>query len=150
VAAEGGTCTINIVFTPTATGAVTDQISIADNAANSPQIASLSGNGILGPVVVAPPALSFGVVKVGASSQKSFAITNKNSVALTISSIVSTGSDFTPSSTCVGVLNAGGTCNVEVTFAPAAGARARRGSIQIYDNAAKSPQLVRVTGTASQ
>jgi hypothetical protein len=70
-------------------------------------------------------------------------------VGLTVSNIVSASSDFTPSTTCVGVLNAGATCTVDVTFSPAAGsAKARRGSIQIFDNAAKSPHIVRVSGSA--
>ena len=93
-------------------------------------------------------ALSFGTVAVGNTLQKPFTISNKNAVGLTISSIVSTSADFTTSSTC-GVLEAGGSCTVEVTFAPGAGTRARSGEIEIFDNAAKSPQIVRVSGGAT-
>jgi len=121
---------------------------ISNNAANSPQVASLSGTGIPGPIAIAPTTISFGTVKVGSSLQKPFAITNKNSVGLTIGNILSTSSDFAPSTTCVKILNAGATCMVQVTFKPAAGGRARSGSIQIFDNAAKSPQTVKVSGTA--
>jgi hypothetical protein len=120
---------------------------ISDNAENSPQIVSLSGTAIAGAIKVSARALAFGTIAVGNSGQKSFMLTNKNSIGLTISGVSSTGSDFTTSSTC-GVLNAGGSCTIEVTFAPAAGARARSGEIQIFDNAAKSPQIVRVTGDA--
>jgi hypothetical protein len=99
--------------------------------------------------VIAPRALSFGTVAVGAELKKSFAITNNNPVGLTVLNLASTSSDFTPGTTCVGVLNAGATCNVEVTFGPAAGAsRGRSGAIQIFDNATKSPQIVRVSGSA--
>src|SRR5205807_2054460 len=58
--AAGGNCTINVTFTPTASGARTGTLSVADNAGGSPQIITLSGNGT-GPVVgLAPTSLGFG------------------------------------------------------------------------------------------
>ena len=47
--AAGGTCTINVTFTPTASGARTGTLSLADNAGGSPQIMTLSGNGTAAP-----------------------------------------------------------------------------------------------------
>ncbi len=141
-------CNYAMVFQPSALGAGNAFVMISDNAANSPQLASLSGTGIAGPIAVAPTTISFGKVAVGGSLQKPFAITNKNAVGLTVSNILSTSSDFTPSMTCVGVLNPSASCTVQVTFKPAAGGKARSGSIQIFDNAAKSPQTVKVSGTA--
>src|SRR5579872_389730 len=141
-------CNFALVFQPSALGVGNAFVTISDNAANSPQSATLSGAAIAGSVVIAPRALTFGKVAVGETLQKSFAITNRNAVALTIVNIASTSSDFAPSQSCVGVLNAGATCDVAVNFAPAAGGKARSGSIQIFDNAAKSPQAVRVSGLA--
>src|SRR5207248_2794250 len=43
--AAGANCTINVTFTPTASGARTGTLSLTDNAGGSPQIMSLSGNG---------------------------------------------------------------------------------------------------------
>src|SRR5438874_1142545 len=43
--AAGANCTINVTFTPTASGARTGTLSLADNAGGSPQIMTLSGNG---------------------------------------------------------------------------------------------------------
>jgi hypothetical protein len=144
-----GRCNVALTFQPDALGVGNAIVMISDNAANSPQIASLSGNGVAGPIVMAPGALSFGTVAVGTSLTKTFAITNHNTVGLTISNIVSTSADFTPSSTCIGVLNAGTTCNAGVTFSPAKGAKKpRSGAIQIFDNALKNPQSVRVSGKA--
>ena len=138
-----------MTFQPSALGAGNAFVMIANNAANSPQLASLSGTGIAGPITIARAAISFGTVAIGGSVQKPFTITNKNTVGLTVSNLVSTSTDFTPAATCIGVLNAGASCSVEVTFKPAAGARPREGSIQVFDNAAKSPQSVKVSGTAS-
>jgi hypothetical protein len=140
-------CKFALIFQPSAIGVGNSFLMISDNAENSPQIVSLSGTAIAGAIKVSARALAFGTIAVGNSGQKSFMLTNKNSIGLTISGVSSTSSDFTTSSAC-GVLNAGGSCTIEVTFAPAAGARARSGEIQIFDNAAKSPQIVRVTGDA--
>ncbi len=45
VLAGGGSCTINVTFTPTIVGARTGKVTINDNANNSPQTASLTGSG---------------------------------------------------------------------------------------------------------
>jgi hypothetical protein len=44
--AVDGTCTIDVTFTPTATGARTGTITVTDDATGSPHTVSLSGNGI--------------------------------------------------------------------------------------------------------
>ncbi|HXE12539.1 MAG TPA: LamG-like jellyroll fold domain-containing protein [Bryobacteraceae bacterium] len=46
--AVNGTCTVSILFKPTATGARAATLSLADNAASSPQTVTLAGNGIVG------------------------------------------------------------------------------------------------------
>src|SRR5438105_1762692 len=43
--AAGGNCTINVTFTPAASGARTGTLSVADNAGVGPQTVPLSGNG---------------------------------------------------------------------------------------------------------
>ena len=43
--AAGGTCTINVTFTPTAPGTRSATVAITDNAAGSPQIINLTGAG---------------------------------------------------------------------------------------------------------
>ena len=56
--AAGASCTIAVTFTPTSVASFTATISVADNAAGSPQTASLSGAGIAAPdfTVSATPA----------------------------------------------------------------------------------------------
>lgn len=46
LAAGGGTCTINITFTPSAVGSETDQITITDNASGSPHTITVTGTGV--------------------------------------------------------------------------------------------------------
>jgi Ca2+-binding RTX toxin-like protein len=52
--AAGGNCTVNVSFTPTATGARSASLRIADNAAGSPQSIPLTGTG-----VAPPPSATF-------------------------------------------------------------------------------------------
>jgi len=42
---SGSSCTINVTFTPTASGSVSANVSVADSAAGSPQTVALTGNG---------------------------------------------------------------------------------------------------------
>jgi len=46
VAANGGTCAIQVTFTPTTSGSRTGNLTLTDSAANSPQLVSLAGSGI--------------------------------------------------------------------------------------------------------
>src|SRR5438067_6966673 len=52
--AAGANCTINVTFTPTALGARTGTLSVADDAGGSPQTFPLSGNGTAPAVGLAP------------------------------------------------------------------------------------------------
>ncbi len=51
--AAGGSCTIGVVFTPSANGARTATLNIADNATGSPQTVALSGTGVTSQVIIA-------------------------------------------------------------------------------------------------
>ena len=123
---------------------------VSSNAANGPQSANLIGLGIEPPIVIAPRSMPFGRVPVGTPVQKSFTITNRNVVAITINSLSSSSTDFQPDTACVGVLSPSASCNAKVVFNPAAGALNRIGVIQIIDNASHSPQSVRVSGIVVQ
>ena len=151
--AGGGSCTMNIYFTPSVIGAETGQLSITDNAANSPQLVTLKGSGIASAtaVTVNPTSLPFGNLTVGTvSSAKTVTITNTGTQTLTISKI-STSGDYLQTNTCgalqiPNVLNVGQSCAVSVSFQPT-GSGARNGALSIYDDAVGSPQTVALSGT---
>ncbi|MGD0693506.1 MAG: choice-of-anchor D domain-containing protein [Terriglobia bacterium] len=143
--APGAKCTINVTFTPTALGARTATLAVADNAANSPQTVALSGTGIL-PVVLSPTSLNFGSQAVATTSAaKTVTLTNNLSSALTISGITTTG-DFAETDTCDGSVPAKGKCTINVTFTPTT-TGTRTGTLTVADNASNSPQTVSLTGT---
>jgi hypothetical protein len=107
----------------------------------------LIGSGSGTPVVsVSPTSLTFTSTAAGTtSSSKSVTLTNSGSGALTISSITTSG-DFSQTNTCSGSLAANSHCTVTVTFNPSI-AGSISGALTFSDNAATSPQLVKLTGT---
>jgi Beta-propeller repeat/Abnormal spindle-like microcephaly-assoc'd, ASPM-SPD-2-Hydin len=153
VAARGGTCTINITFTPVATGSVTDEFSIADNTPTSPHIITVTGTGVTNAtsVTVNPTALTFASTSVGSvTAAQTVTITNTGTSTLDITTISATG-DFTQTNTCASAplfntLAPGQSCSASVVFNPTASG-SRTGTLSISDNATGSPQSVALSGT---
>ncbi len=114
-------CTINVTFTPQASGALVANLSISDSAASSPQLVALSGSGV-SPVSLNPTGLSFTLEINGTSSQpQSITLMNNQTVALNFTSITITGlnsTSFTQSNTCGTSVPAGGSCTASVIFTP--------------------------------
>ncbi len=156
--APSGTCSIVVDFVPQASGSRFATINVADNAAGSAQIISLSGTGTAPAVTLSPTSLSFGNVNVGTTSTlPSITLTNTGNQTLTISSVnidptVGTPSDFalSGSNTCktVGALQPNANCTITVSFTPASQGGAI-GQVDIADNASGSPQTVSLTGTGT-
>ena len=147
----GGYCTISITFTPSALGSATEEISITDNAPDSPHTITVTGTGVAAStaVTVSPTTLSFGDVKVGSvSAPKTVTITNTGTSTLNISNISASG-DFVQTNTCgatLNVLDVGESCTVSVSFQPI-GSGSRSGSLIISSNASGSPHAVALSGT---
>lgn len=148
--AVNANCTIKVTFAPTGTGARSASLSIADNAANSPQAITLAGTGTAPAVGLSPSPLPFGNQLVGvASTPQGITLSNTGTATLTISSIAITGtnsSDFSETNTCGASVAASANCSISVTFKPTANG-ARSASVSITDNASGSPQSVSLTGT---
>ena len=80
VAANGGTCTITVTFTPASVGSSVATLSVTDSASNSPQTLALSGTG-----VALPPSISksFGAssIPLNGSTSLGFTVSNPNSAS---------------------------------------------------------------------
>jgi hypothetical protein len=146
--AAGASCTINVVFRPTKLNVTTGSVSVKDNAAGSPQTASLTGTGTY--VTLSPGTLNFGTVTVGQASTPQVAtFTNGAKFALPIKSLSITGtnlSDFTETNTCQPSVAAGASCSITVTFTPTASGL-RTADVSIADGGGGSPQTVALNGT---
>ena len=151
VAPNGGTCSISVTFTPTATGIRTGTVTITDNAQGSPQTVSLTGTGSATSAPIATlssTSLTFAAQQVGTpSAAQAFSLTNSGTAALTISGVVVTG-NYSQINNCPSSLPAGSACAINVTFAPTASGT-RTGTLTISDNATGSPQIVSLTGSGS-
>jgi hypothetical protein len=149
--AVSGSCTISVTFNPTAVGATSASLSIADNAATTAQTVTLTGTGVGVPAVsLSPASLSFASTNVGsASAAQIVTLKNTGTGALAISSVSFTGTSaaaYAQTNTCGTSLAASASCTISVTFKPTA-VGAAPASLSIADNAAGSAQTVALTGT---
>jgi len=147
-------CTVDIAFTPSAEGSLSATVSVADNAADSPQSISLTGTGTEPVVSLSPATLpAFASQAVGTTSAaQSITLSNTGTAALSITSIAiagANGADFAQTNNCGSSVAAGGSCTLNVTFAPQ-GINSRTGTLTITDNdhaVADSTQTFTLTGT---
>jgi hypothetical protein len=144
-------CTINVTFSPTTTGALTANVLITDNAANSPQMVTLTGTGTAPVAGVAPPSLTFGNQNQGTTSaSQPVTLSNTGTATLTITSI-GISANFGQSNTCGGSVEARSSCTINVTFSPTASGPLT-GTLTVTDNSngvAGSTQTVSLNGTGN-
>jgi hypothetical protein len=156
VAANGGSCTISVTFTPTSSSTASASLSVVDNSyLGSPQTIPLTGTGTVAAsapqVVFTPGTLAFPSTAVGATATaQTITLSNPGNATLNISGITVTGAKaaFPETTTCGATLAAGANCTFSITFMPAS-AGSFAASISVADNASGSPQTVALTGTAA-
>jgi hypothetical protein len=152
-------------YTPTVSGSYKWRVSYSGDAnnnaptisgcldANAAVSVTVGSSGSAPTVSLNPTAVSFASQSVGTtSSAVNVTLSNSGNAALTITSVNVVGTDpteFGVNASCTGAtLAPGGTCNMAVTFAPAAAGN-RSASISVADNASGSPQTVALTGTGA-
>jgi hypothetical protein len=148
-----GTCTVYVTFTPTTPGTLAASISVADNAAGSPQTASVTGSGVaVAPVAsLATTNLNFTSTPGVASASQTITLTNTGNATLNISGITLGGAnlaDFaltTSATPCGATLAAGASCIISADFTPLA-ATTYAATVTIADNAANTPQVITLNG----
>src|SRR5207302_499759 len=124
----GGSCQVFVTFTPTASGTRTDRKASSTERVDIPRAvaptdSNVASNG--GSVTVTPASLNFGSQTVVSSSPtQTVTLINGASGSVTVNGIATSGvysqqnnSGMVPFST---TLNAGGSCQVFVTFTPTA------------------------------
>jgi hypothetical protein len=121
-------------------------VTIADNAANSPQAITLGGVGLSAPAVtLSASTLSFGAQIVNSTSAAQIVtVTNTGTATLTPLTIAATA-PFTQTTTCGASLAAGAICTISVTFTPTAAGSAV-GTVTLTDNAGNTPQVIALNG----
>ncbi len=130
--AAAASCMISVTFTPASAASFSATVSVADNAAGSPQTAALSGTG-----VAPPPAADFSVssstpaqtVQPGAAAQYTIAVASVSSESPFTSAVVLTASglpagasaSFNPASATPGASGANSTLTVQTAGMVASG-----------------------------
>jgi hypothetical protein len=154
-------CQIQLVFRPRSSGPeLTATLTISDNASGSPRSVSLFGtpSAPVPGITIAPATLAFGNQPVGTSSAAHpIVITNSGSVTLNLNApITIAGPDATEfrlqrsANACPdgsGQIPPRASCEVSVLFAPVS-AGGKSAQLVIVDDAAGSPQVVPLSGTA--
>ena len=148
VAANGGTCLVQVTFTPTSTGTRTGTLVVTDSAPNSPQTILLSG-GAGAPVnTLSAASLTFAAEQVSKSSvAQAVTLTNSGNANMVIASVTAAG-DFSETNNCPATIAPAALCTINVTFAPAIGG-SRIGSLIIADNSQGGSAFVSLSGTGS-
>jgi 6-phosphogluconolactonase (cycloisomerase 2 family) len=152
------TCNITVTFSPLGAGQRTANLTISDDAPDSPQSVQLTGTGAAAPpgtpmVKLTPSNLSFGAVTQGAAvPAQVITLTNSGTGPLHIASVVLGGAnsgDFGLTNNCAAAAYAAGTtCTIGVSLSPVA-TGARAASITIADDASNSPQSVALSATVN-
>jgi hypothetical protein len=147
--ADQASCTLNIVFTPSAVGARSGTLIVSSSAANSPLTLSLSGMGLQAvPILsVTTTSVAFGnqLLKT-ASNTNSVVLTNSGTGPLTVTGVSTTG-DFSETTNCSSIA-IGAQCSVAVGFTPTQ-TGPRSGQLSITDNVGGSPQLIALSGAGT-
>lgn len=155
--APDASCTISVTFTPPSIGAFSGTLTVDDNAADSPQTAALSGNGIQsgGPMAdLSANSLDFGELPIDTpGNPQEVTVTNTGTEDLVIQDVDLEGDSthsYSAHNTCKEqTLPAGSSCKITITFTPATEGTLSA-IISIKDNAADSPQIIVVTGEGAK
>ncbi len=150
--AAGANCTVSVTFSPTAVQYWAGNVTVTDDASNSPQALPVNGNGTVG-LTYTPKVggLYFNnqIIQTSSTSQV-VTLTNNQSTAVNFSSIVSSA-DYPFTTNCGngaggGSLGAGASCTVLVSFDPTViGSRAT--NLVINESAAGSPVMIPLQGS---
>jgi hypothetical protein len=145
---NGSSFTVQIVFTPNATGAIAATLNISSSTSGvTPVAVSLNGAGQLQTGFSTNPAqLNFSVLGAGQSSPAQ-SVTVTNSSSYSIGSIaLATGAPFSiTQNNCGGSLAAGANCSASVVFQPTASGSST-GVLTVTSAAVATPASVALTG----
>jgi len=141
----GGSCSVQVTFTPAGTGARTASLSV-----NDPIVIPLTGSGAA-PITVLPGLLTFTAPVGTTSAYQTVTIANVGGSSVTLNTLKLLGPYYQSSSSCGTLpvaLASGSSCTVTLSFNPTVGG-AGDGQLQVYDTAPTSPQVINLTGTGT-
>jgi hypothetical protein len=144
VTAAGGSCPVQVTFTPTATGTRAGTLTITDSSAGSRHTVQLTGDGGQAAATLSPTTLSFSQA-INTTGTSQVTLNNSGTVPLQISTVQVSGATFSETNNCGVSVPAGQSCLINVGFSPTALGNST-GTLTITDSGAGSPHAVALTG----
>ena len=147
--APGKSCDLEVACTPTKLGVKRGILRINTNATSRSWSVKLRGRGVAPAIKIKPKSLDFGTVQISkVTPAKSVTLSNPSAVSITLAGAPAATPPYNVTANTCGTLAAKtGTCTISVEFAP--GSRGEfKGTLEIRDNGAKSPQQVELLGIA--
>ena len=146
--APGASCSVSVTLTPGATGARSGSLAITDSGDSNPQSVALSGAGTKSAASLTPSTINFPPQLINtASPSQSVTLTSTGATALTISQIAA-APPYSQTNNCTPSLAPGSNCTIRVTFLPTTRGT-QKGTLNVTDNGAGSPQSVAITGAGT-
>ncbi|MBN8870920.1 MAG: choice-of-anchor D domain-containing protein [Solirubrobacterales bacterium] len=153
---SGDTCAVDVVFSPSTTGAKSATLNIAHDATGSPTTVALSGTGTANPGIdIDPTSHDFGNTRITLESDsQTFTVTSSGTTPLDIDTVTLTGANAdqfeidSENCTTAPPIASGGDCEVVVHFAPTT-VGAKSASLSLTTNVPGSPQTVGLSGTGT-
>jgi phospholipase C len=151
----GGSCAVNITFSPTEVGPATGTLTVPTSYPGGPWSVALQGTGAMFQLNIAYPGLSFPLLTYGTGTlSKPVTLTNHSTSALNITNVQVIGGAFGQTNTCGSTVQPGASCTFNVTFAPTTATAlvetdAYYGDLVIYSNDPTSPTQLRLSGSGT-
>ena len=145
---SGSNCTAQIVFTPSATGAIAATLTVSSSTTGvAAESVSLNGSGQLAAGLATNPSqITFSVVAAGQSSAaQQITVTNSSSYGISSLALSAAAPFSVTQNTCSGNLTAGANCTASVVFQPSAGGSAS-GTLTVSSSAVATPATVALSG----
>jgi hypothetical protein len=146
---NGDSCTVQIVFTPSVTGAIAATLAVSSSTLGiAPASVPLNGSGqLVTGLATNPTQIAFPVVAAGQSSAAQLVtVTNSSNYAIGPVSLIASPPFSISQNTCTGGLAASANCTASVVFQPSVGASAS-GSLTVTSSAVSTPATVALSGT---
>ncbi|MGA7342656.1 MAG: choice-of-anchor D domain-containing protein, partial [Terracidiphilus sp.] len=147
---NGSSCTVQVIFTPAATGPIAATLDVSSSTAGvAAASVSLNGSGQLASALGTNPSqlLFATVIGVGESSAAQMVtVTNSSNYSIASVTLAVTAPFTLSQNTCTTSLGAGASCDAAVVFQPTA-AGAAAGELTISSTAVSTPATVSLSGT---
>jgi phospholipase C len=144
--AVGSSCTLNMAFNPTASGARTGSLTVIDTGIYGIEKTTLNGIGTN--LSISPLTLDYADTNVGFTAPaKTVTLKNIGTAAINISSIAAAGY-FAQTNTCGSVLAPAATCLVHITYSPLTSGNVE-GGVSIISDDPGSPHTITLKASAT-